>query len=358
LSDFLRKNGAWIGFFGMLLVFSLLTQGQFLSPRNISNLLRQTSINGVLACGMTLVILSGGIDLSIGSIVALSGVVVGMSQAQWGFADAGIPGVLGSVALGVVVGGLLGFANGGLVSTLNIAPFVITLGMMVVARGVAMIVTDGTGISPMGEDLRMIGEEYLSMPTTWLILAALAGLFFLLFRKRWANAIFPLITLAGFSFAFVRYKGFPILGLFLLGVLGFTAFILNYTVFGRCVYSVGSNEQASYWSGVPIRKVKWAVYTAMGLLSGLGGVLLTARLNSAVPTAGNLFELDAIAAAVIGGTSLKGGKGTVLGSLAGALTMATLNNGMDLMQVSSFYQMVLKGTIIICAVALDRGQRG
>jgi ribose transport system permease protein len=123
------------------------------------------------------------------------------------------------------------------------------------------------------------------------------------------------------------------------------------------MYAIGSNEQAAYWAGVPVKKVKWFVYAALGMFSGLAGVLLSARLNSAVPTAGNLFELDAIASVVIGGTSLKGGSGTIMGSLVGALTIATLNNGMDLLSVPSFYQMVFKGVIIILAVSLDRGQR-
>jgi ribose transport system permease protein len=143
----------------------------------------------------------------------------------------------------------------------------------------------------------------------------------------------------------------------LLLVLGVIGFLLSNTTLGRSVYAVGANERAAYWAGVPVRKVKWFVYAALGMLAGLSGVLLSARLNSAVPTAGNLFELDAIAAVVIGGTSLKGGSGTIMGTFAGALTIATLNNGMDLLQVPSFYQMVFKGLIIIVAVSMDKAQR-
>ena len=357
IKAFLRRNGAWIGFLILTLVLIALTDGSFLSPRNLTNLLRQTAINGILAAGMTLVILTGGIDLSIGSIVALAGVAAGISQVTWGWADAGMIGALGTIALAVVVGGAAGFVNGGLVAILGIPPFVITLGMMVVARGLALILTDGSGISPMGASLKPIGEDYLSPGLTYATVAVVFGLLVYRNRKMLLEAVLPLLTFAWLSYAFVTYKGFPVPVLFLVGGMALTGFLLTQTTLGRCIYAVGSNEQAAYWAGVPVKRVKWFVYSALGLFSGLGGVLLTARLNSAVPTAGNLFELDAIAAVVIGGTSLKGGSGTILGSFVGALTIATLNNGMDLLSVPSFYQMVFKGVIIILAVSLDRGQR-
>ncbi len=171
------------------------------------------------------------------------------------------------------------------------------------------------------------------------------------------NIIFPVITTLIFSYAFLSYRGFPNLGLFLMLVLLALGFILTQTVFGRSIYAIGSNEKAAYWAGVSIKKVTILVYALMGLLSGLAAALLTSRLNGADPNAGQLFELDAIAAVVIGGTSLKGGSGSVIGSLVGALTIATLNNGMDLLGVPSFYQMVFKGVIIVVAVSLDRGQQ-
>ncbi|MGE0616911.1 MAG: sugar ABC transporter permease [Bacteriovoracia bacterium] len=357
LKVFLRQNGAWIGFLLLAVALTVLTDGGFISPRNLTNLLRQASINGVLAAGMTLVILTGGIDLSIGSTVALAGVVAGMSQVFWHWSELGVVGAVATVLLSVGVGTVVGFANGALVSGLGIPPFVITLGMMVVARGVALIFSDGSGISPMGEALRPVGEGYL--PTLWtvVIMAAVLGTLVWQQRRALANLIFPVLTFGIVTYAFVDYKGLPVPVLFLLGTLAVTAFVLYQTTLGRCVYAIGSNEQAAYWAGVPVKTVKWIVYTLLGTFSGLAGVLLSARLNSAVPTAGNLFELDAIAAVVIGGTSLKGGAGTIMGCLVGALTIAALNNGMDLLQVSSFYQMIFKGAIIVAAVAMDQTQR-
>jgi D-xylose transport system permease protein len=306
---------------------------------------------------MTLIILTGGIDLSIGSVVALCGVAVGISQVNWHWSELGIMGGVGSLGIGILVGTLSGFIIGGLVSVLNIAPFVITLGAMVIARGLALIISDGGGISPMGDYLRPIGEEYLS-PTLTLICLSVIIIFFVYGNRRQiVQSVFPLITFGFLGYAFLEYKGFPVPVLFLAGTLAFCSLLLTYTTLGRSIYAVGSNEQAAHWAGVPVRTVKWFVYSAMGFLSGLAGTLLTARLNSAMPTAGELAELDAIAAVVIGGTSLKGGTGSIIGSFVGALTIATLNNGMDLLGVPSFYQNVFKGLIIIVAVGLDKGHR-
>ena len=357
MQDYLKRNGTWIGLLLLAIVVSILTEGSFLSPRNLTNLLRQASINGILAAGMTLVILTGGIDLSIGSLVALAGVIVGISQVHWGWSGSGFPGALGSVALALAVGAVGGIVNGGLISLLRIAPFVITLGMMVVARGLAMIFSNGSSISPMGEALAPIAEGYATMPVTVVLVAMLAPMLFVPMRKKPLDAIFPALTFGLIVYAFTQYRGFPTLVLFLVGTLGLAAFLLGHTTFGRAVYAIGSNERAAFWAGIPVARVKWIVYGIMGLLSGLAGALLSARLNGADPNAGQLFELDAIAAVVIGGTSLKGGEGTILGSFIGALMIATLNNGMDLLNVPSFYQMVLKGAIIIITVSLDKGQR-
>jgi D-xylose transport system permease protein len=357
LAGFMKRNGVWIAFLILAVAITILTHGGFISPRNLTNLLRQASINGILAAGMTLVILHGGIDLSIGSLVALAGISVGVSQVTWGYNAQGFEGALISAALALGIGTLAGLVNGGLVAVLGIAPFVITLGMMVIARGLALIFSNGSSISPMGESLTPISDAFLSMPLTYALIASVAVGFILFFRKRPMDALFPLIVFGLISYSFVSYKGFPLLVIFLLVAMVATSFTLRRTTFGRAVYAIGSNERAAVWAGVPVRRTVWAVYGLMGFLSGLAGLLLTSRLNGADPNAGQLFELDAIAAVVIGGTSLKGGVGTIMGSLIGALTMATLNNGMDLLGVPSFYQMVFKGLIIIGAVALDKGQR-
>lgn len=355
--DFLRQNGVWIGFLLLTIIVTILTDGGFVSPRNLTNLLRQASLNGILAAGMTLVILHGGIDLSIGSLVAISGIAVGVSQVLWGWSGLGMQGAWMSAGLAMAIGTLAGFINGGLVALLGIAPFVITLGMMVMARGLALIFSDGASISPMGESLTPISDAYLSMPLSIaLMILIFAGVTVAYRRHPW-NGIFPVLVFALLAYAFLAYKGFPMLVVFLLIAMGATSFLLTRTTFGRSIYAIGSNERAAIWAGVPVKKVIWIVYAIMGFLSGLAGLLLTSRLNGADPNAGQLFELDAIAAVVIGGTSLKGGTGSIMGSFIGALTIATLNNGMDLLGVPSFYQMVFKGLIIIGAVALDKGQR-
>jgi ABC-type xylose transport system permease subunit len=209
----------------------------------------------------------------------------------------------------------------------------------------------------MGEQLVNFATEYLHKGFSVALMAALiAGVLFLN-RRHLSRAAFPLLLLAGLTFSFYDYRGMPTIVLYLGAVLAFTWHLLENTVFGRSLYAIGSNSKAAYFAGVNIKKTLLLVYTLMGAYAGFAGVLLSARLNGADPNAGQLFELDAIAAVVIGGTSLRGGSGSVVGSLVGALTIATLNNGMDLLNVSSFYQMVLKGLIIIIAVAVDRSNR-
>ncbi len=355
--NYLRRNGVWIGFLILVLVMSIATSGDFLAARNLTNLLRQASLNGILAAGMTLVILIGGIDLSVGSVAALAGIFAGISQVHWGWAGAGTTGAMASFFLAVGVGLFSGFVTGALLAILRIAPFVITLGAMVIARGLAFIFSDGASISPMGENLIPVATEYLaSVPSTFFIVIFMS-LFIWGNRKNLLEALFPILTFGIFAYSFVSYRGFPILALFLVGTMGIVSFLLTQTSFGRSIYAIGSNEKAAQWAGVPVRRVTWIVYSLMGLLAGLTGVLLSSRLNGADPNAGQLFELDAIAAVVIGGTSLKGGVGTIMGTLVGTLVIATLNNGMDLLSVPSFYQMVFKGIIIIVAVSVDKGQR-
>ncbi len=360
MKQFLRQNGAWLGFLVLAIVLTIWTGGDFLSPRNLTNLIRQASLNGILAAGMTVIILTGGIDLSVGSMVALCGVVVGLSQVNMGLGAQGDLGLWGSALIAVIIGLILGLVNGVLIATLRLAPFVITLGMMVIARGLAMILSGGSSISPMGEGLNNLAGGYFSETPSFIFLVLVAAAALWALRKKFRafqNFVFPVLAFVLFAQSFVRYKGFPYLAVFLFATVGFVWLILNRTVLGRNLYAVGSNEKGAYWAGVSIRTVKISAYALMGLLSGLAAFLLSGRLNGADPNAGQLFELDAIAAVVIGGVSLKGGAGSVLGSLIGALTMATLNNGMDLLGVSSFYQMVLKGIIIILAVSLDRSQR-
>ena len=300
--------------YGILLVFVLLcvvltfANPFFLTEQNISNVLRQTSINGILAIGMTYVILTGGIDLSVGSVLAFSSMVaaslVSGEQPQ---------GVFVAIMAGLGTGAALGMVNGLLVSRFGVPPFVATLGMLSVARGLTFIYTDGTPIPNLSPAFRTIGQGFVGpVPVPVFIFAGVALLFW---------------------------------------------WVLKYTTFGRYIYAVGGNERSARTSGVNTRGVLFGAYIIAGSLAGLAGLILTARTTSALPQAGVSYELDAIAAVVIGGTSLSGGTGSVLGTVIGALIIGGINNGLDLLGVSSYYQQVIKGVIIITAVLLDVSRR-
>ena len=300
--------------YGILLVFVLLcvvltfANPFFLTEQNISNVLRQTSINGILAIGMTYVILTGGIDLSVGSVLAFSSMVaaslVSGERPQ---------GIFVAVMAGLGTGAALGMVNGLLVSRFGVPPFVATLGMLSVARGLTFIYTDGTPIPNLSPAFRTIGQGFVGpIPVPVFIFAGVALLFW---------------------------------------------WVLKYTTFGRYIYAVGGNERSARTSGVNTRGVLFGAYIIAGSLAGLAGLILTARTTSALPQAGVSYELDAIAAVVIGGTSLSGGTGSVLGTVIGALIIGVINNGLDLLGVSSYYQQVIKGVIIITAVLLDVSRR-
>ncbi len=351
------------------LVFGVLTNGVFFEARNLSNLLRQTAIVGMLGVGMTWVILLGSIDLSIGSMVALVGIVVAVCQSSLGWGESGFPGVLTTAAVAIGVGAVLGAFNGVWISGLGIHGFVITFGMMVIARGLAMIISKGQTISPMGPELNFLGAGYLGTVATAVILSVTSLVWMgsiVVAEARARRLKFPsptikialklfaiaALTVGGFVI-FFNFSGLPVPVLFLAIIAFLGSWILNATRFGRYIFAVGGNAEAARLAGISVKTVTFTVFLVMGLLSGLAGLLLTARLNSATPNAGQLFELDAIAAVVIGGTSLKGGKGSVLGSIIGAFIIESLNNGMSLLNVDSFYQMPLKGGIVILAVVID-----
>ena len=296
-----RQFGTVIGLVVLSLILWALTP-HFLTVSNLLNVAQQTAINAVVAVGMTFVILSGGIDLSVGSILALSGVVLG-TLLQDGQA---LPVAL---ALALGVGLVCGAANGALVSWGSLPPFIVTLGMMSVARGAALVFTEGRPIS--GFDA---GFRSLATGSVWFIPG-------------------PVVIM--------------------IAVYAAAHLVLTRTTFGRYVYAIGGNEEATRLSGIPVRFHKTMIYGVSGLMSAVAAVILTARLNSAQPIAGIMYELDAIAATVIGGTSLMGGQGTLAGTLVGALIMGVLRNGLNLLGVSSFLQQIVIGAVIIGAVLID-----
>lgn len=296
-----RLLGTFAGLMALCLTLWVATP-HFLTVSNLLNVLEQTAINAIVAVGMTFVIISGGIDLSVGSVLALSGIALG-SALQ---AGAAVPV---AIALALAVGLGCGLVNGVLVTFGRLPPFIATLGMMSVARGAALMLAEGRPISGFDDGFRMLATgRVLMMPAP--------------------------VIIAGLIYAVAH-------------------FVLGHTVFGRATYAIGGNEEAARLSGVHVRYHKTAIYGVAGLMSAAAAVILTARLNSAQPTAGTMYELDAIAATVIGGTSLLGGEGTIMGALIGALIMGVLRNGLNLLNVSSFFQQVVIGVVIIGAVLVD-----
>ena len=296
-----RRFGTLIGLLLLCLVLWILTP-HFLTVSNLLNIVQQTSINAIVAAGMTFVIISGGIDLSVGSIVALSGVALGA------LLQGGQPAMV-AIPAALAAGTACGLLNGLLISFGRLPPFIVTLGMMSVARGAALVFTEGRPVSGFSEGFR------------WL---------------------------ATGSVGFV-----PAPVLVMLIVYAIAHFVLTRTTFGRYVYAIGGNEEATRLSGVAVRFHKTAVYCVAGLMSAVAAIVLTARLNSAQPIAGMMYELDAIAATVIGGTSLLGGEGSLGGTLIGALIMGVLRNGLNLLGVSSFLQQIVIGVVIVVAVLVD-----
>ena len=299
-----QKLGPLLGLIILVVIVSILNPS-FLEPLNILNLLRQVAINALIAFGMTFVILTGGIDLSVGAILALS------SALTAGMMVSGIDPIL-AILIGVILGGLMGMVNGLFITKGKMAPFIATLATMTIFRGLTLVYTGGNPITG-------LGDNYL----------------FQLFGRGY-------------------FLGIPVPAVTMILTFVVLFILLHKTPFGRKTYAIGGNEKAALISGIKVPKVKVMIYSLSGMLAALAGAILTSRLNSAQPTAGTSYELDAIAAVVLGGTSLSGGKGRIFGTLIGALIIGTLNNGLNLLGVSSFYQMVVKGIVILIAVLLDR----
>ncbi len=283
---------------------------RFLTISNTLNVLRQTSINSIIAAGMTFVILSGGIDLSVGSILAVSGAVSASMIA-------GGMNIFAAVLAALTIGAVIGAFNGIVISKGKIQPFIASLATMTLLRGYTLVFTDGKPIS--------------------------TGSFE-------SAGVFSSIG-AGY------FLGIPIPIYIMVTVFALAYYILRHMRMGRYIYSLGCNEEATVYSGINADRIKIFVYTVSGFLSALAGIIITARLSSAQPQAGSGYELDAIAAVVLGGTSLSGGLGGIFGTIIGALIIGVLNNALNLMNVSSYYQLLLKGLVILAAVLLDRKQK-
>lgn len=297
----------------LCLVISLLSD-KFLTATNAWNVMRQISVNICISVGMTLIVLTAGIDLSVGSILALCGAITA------GLMKNGIEiptfnlyvgfTLVGALLAGALVGSLLGWFNGIAITRFKVPPFVATLAMLTIARGLTMLWTEGFPISNLGEDFAWIG-------TGWML-------------------------------------GIPVPVWISAFIVGLAVLLTNKTRLGRYIYAIGGNENAARLSGINVNKIKLIVYSIAGGLAAVGGILVTSRLDAAQPNAGTGYELDAIAAVVIGGTSLSGGKGSIMGTVLGAIIIGVLNNGLVLLNVSPFWQQVVKGLVILLAVIIDK----
>lgn len=303
IKKYVSKFGIYIAFILLCIVLSILSP-TFLTTGNVLNVLRQISINGIIAIGMTFVIISGGIDLSVGSILAFSAVTA------CSFAHLDTYPLIVPILVGLGVGLLCGAINGIIISYGKVAPFIVTLGMLTIARGITLVYTGGRPVINLSDSYNSIGGGYLF--------------------------------------------GIPVPIYILISMIIVGVFVLKYTKFGRHVYAVGGNELASKLSGLNINAIKIGVYSTAGVMAGLAGVVISSRVMAGSPAVGQGYELDAIAAVVIGGTSLSGGVGSITGTIIGALIIGVMNNGLDLLNVSSYYQQVVKGIIIIAAVLLDK----
>ena len=305
--ELIGKLGPLLALLVLIIIVTAMNPS-FIAPINLLNLLRQVSVNALIAFGMTFVILTGGIDLSVGSTLALSGALVA------GMITSGIDPLLVMI-IGVMIGGILGAINGLLITKGKMAPFIATLATMTIFRGATLVYTDGNPITGIGDSFifKFVGRGYLfGIP-------------------------FPVILMV---------VAFAILFL-----------VLHKMTFGRKTYAIGGNEKAAFVAGIKIDRVKTMIYALSGMMASISGIIITSRLNSAQPNAGQAYEMDAIAAVVLGGTSLSGGRGRIFGTLIGALIIGTLNNGLNLLGVSSFYQQIVKGIVIIIAVLLDRKKK-
>ncbi|VTU09215.1 monosaccharide-transporting ATPase [Actinobacillus indolicus] len=316
--DLLRKMAALAGLI-LLVIFFSVTNEFFFTSNNIMTVGLQTSTIALIGIGATCVILTGGIDLSTGSVVALSGVAAAM------IVNAGVPVPLGMV-LGILVGGICGLVNGILVTQMKLPPFIATLGMMMVARGLALYVTNAAPVSGMPESFAALGN----------------------------GALFKIVEEGPNGLPKVVFAGIPYPVIIMIFITVLFTFALTKLKVGRYIYAIGSNEEAARLSGIKTNVVKIYAYVASGLLSGLTGVILASRLVTAQPNGGVAYELDAIASAVVGGTSLMGGVGTIPGTLIGSFIIGVLRNGLNMNGVSSFVQMIVIGLVIIVAVSLDQ----
>ncbi|WP_416147373.1 multiple monosaccharide ABC transporter permease [Salipaludibacillus sp. HK11] len=372
LGSNVRKFGMIIALVGIALLFQILTNGSLLTPLNLTNIIMQNSYIIVLAIGMMIIIITGEIDLSVGSVAAFVGAISGVL-----LATLDLPVTLG-IILCLLLGALIGAWQGFWVAYVKIPSFVVTLAGMLLFRGLTLVVLQGRTLAPLPDEFRIMSSAFLpdismggELRLLTIIIGIIASVLYILFELRqrkvarsynFKTASYGLfltklalliVVINSFTYVLALYQGLPVVLIILIAlVIGYT-FVMNNTILGRHIYAVGGNMNAAQLSGVRTKKMKFLAFVNMGVLAALAGLIFTARLNAATPQAGTLFELDAIAAAVIGGASFTGGVGTIFGAVIGALVMGVLNNGMSLMGIGTDWQQAIKGLVLLGAVAFD-----
>ena len=373
LSQNVKQYAMYVALFVIIIFFEIMTKGVLLQPQNVTNLILQNSYVLVLAIGMMFVIITGYVDLSVGSIVAIVGAVAGYLTVQ--LKMPAIPTIL----IVLVAGILIGMFHGLFIAYLRIPPFITTLAGMLLFRGLTMVILNGRTMAPFPKLYENISNGYipdlfgggeglniLTLVLTALLVCLMA---FSIIRKRsqlqkydiqqnsWGVDIVKILIAAlliGFvGYSLSAYKGVPNVLILIAALFVIYNFIAERTVVGRRVYALGGNEKAARLSGIKTKWMMFVVYTNMGLLAAIAGIVFSARLNAATPKAGNGFELDAIAACFIGGASAAGGVGTVMGAIIGALVMGVINNGMSILGIGIDWQQAIKGCVLLGAVAFD-----
>ncbi|WP_054704025.1 multiple monosaccharide ABC transporter permease [Bacillus sp. JCM 19041] len=356
----------------IMILFQVLTDGILLQPLNITNLILQNSYILILAIGMVLIIITGHIDLSVGSIAAFIGALSAILMIKMN-----VDPIL-TILLCLLVGALVGAWQGFWVAYVKIPAFIVTLAGMLIFRGITLIMLQGQSIAPFPQSFQRLSSGFLpdvfngsslhllSLVIGVLLCAVLIAIEWRGRKRKLKNGVEVLnptlfslkiagiaAVILGFTYILASYRGIPYILILLIGLIAFYAFLTKKTVFGRHIYAVGGNEKAAALSGIKTKRVTFMVFVNMGMLAALSGLIFAARLNAATPRAGNLFELDAIAAAFIGGASAYGGVGTVIGAVVGGLVMGVMNNGMSILGLGIDWQQAIKGLVLLAAVAFD-----
>ncbi|MEL3956082.1 multiple monosaccharide ABC transporter permease [Caldifermentibacillus hisashii] len=367
-----RQFGMVIALVVIAILFQFLTGGVLLTPLNITNIIMQNSYIILLAFGMLIVIITGEIDLSVGSVVAFVGAVSGIL-----LVNQDLPVIVG-IFLSLLIGAAIGAFNGFWVAYVRIPAFIVTLASMLIFRGLTLVALNGETIAPFPDSFRSLSTAFIpdifnggNLHILTILVGALLTVVYIIFEYRnrqndkkynvdtssnslfIAKLVIAAVIINTFTFVLAQYEGIAIVLVLIFFIYLIYASMMNKTVLGRHIYAVGGNENAARLSGINSNKVKFWVFVNMGVLSALAGLIFAGRLNAATPQAGTGFELDAIAAAVIGGASMTGGVGTVFGAVIGALVMGILNNGMSIMGIGIDWQQAIKGLVLLAAVTFD-----